>query len=186
VFSERTADLTRIYRLQCFSRCFMLLNILRIYHDLPRAILRRYLRRRNKLIYLSIYPRNGSLYVRARARVRSPFALCIARARIIFRCCYVRASKVTAVCSLPTRLLLSPLYAKALRDAWCCRYRNDVPLKENMGVRFEPNTSNVSVGRGKGRKGPQVLAKQGRVAAFARPDYDDSWSERGTKRRPIA
>lgn len=46
-------------------------------------------------------------------------------------------------------LLLSPLYAKVLRDAWSCRYRwrYDVTVKENTGVRLVPSvcTSNVSV-----------------------------------------
>lgn len=80
VFSNRTANLALRAIIDCnISRACATQHSTYLC-DLPRAILKRYLSRRNKLIYLSIYLRSGSL----RMRARSPFALCIARARVLY------------------------------------------------------------------------------------------------------
>lgn len=106
VFSNRTANLALRAIIDCnISRAACATQHSTYLCDLPRAILKRYLSRRNKLIYLSIYLRSESLRMRARA-----LTFCImyrASARIIFRCWYVWASKITAMCSLPTRRVSS-------------------------------------------------------------------------------
>lgn len=81
VFSKRTANLALRAIIDCNnSRAACATQHSTYLCDLPRAILKRYLSRRNKLIYLSIYLRSGSLCMRA----RSPFALCITRARVLY------------------------------------------------------------------------------------------------------
>lgn len=93
--------------------------------DLPRAILKRYLSRRNKLIYLSMYLRSAYRCVCARARALTFCIMYHASACIIFRCWYVRASKITAMCSLPRRRVSSSRHCmlRPFCDAWSWRYR---------------------------------------------------------------
>lgn len=147
IFSNRTANLALRAIIDCnISRAVCATQHSIYLCDLPRAILKRYLLRRNKLIYLSIYLRSGSLYARA-------LTFCImyrASARIIFRCWYVRASKITAICSLPTRRVSSSRHCMLrpfATHSLVATGNRTMFLKENTSIRLVPNMSNVSVSR---------------------------------------
>jgi len=89
VFSNRTANLALRAIIDCnISRAACATQHSTYLCDLPRAILKRYLSRRNKLIYLSIYLRSESL--RMRARVRAHLLHYVSRERAYYISVLVR------------------------------------------------------------------------------------------------
>lgn len=95
---DSQSRVTHDYRLQCFSRCLCYLTFY-IFTRFTARDPKEISRRRNKLIYLSIY-------ICVTDRCTRALTFCImylASVYYISVLCYVRASKVTAVCSLPAR-----------------------------------------------------------------------------------
>jgi len=148
----------------------MLLNILRIYRDLPRAILRRYLHRCNKLIYLSIYLRNGSLYARARASASAHLLHYVSRERVLYFGVATHERVKLPPCALylrvgpPRHCMLRPFATRGVVATGTMFPRRTTTRT------FASNTSNVSVGRFTEGKGLRALAKQpgkGRLQSFS-------------------